>query len=351
MKKTILSLAALALVAGAGAAQAQSSVTVYGLMDAGIDNVNHAAANGNSVTRVTSGGMNTSRWGVRGSEDLGGGLKTVFQLEGGILLDNGTSDGNILFKRQANVGLEGAFGRVIAGRSYTTVYDFVLPFDPMGYAPSYSWATAGNASGTAYGMGTAADNLVKYSGQTGDFKYGASYSFGEQASGTSDKALLSTGLAYNAGPFGLVATYDQANGAADSGSHDRTKVYHLGAMYTNGPLKLQAAMRDYKKVAAKVATAELHGTTYWAGVNYLATPAITLTGAVYYLDVKNLGSAEADPIMYVARLRYALSKRTDLYVAGAYAKAKNGKMVSVSRDDAGFGDTQHGLIAGIQHRF
>ncbi|MEB0178335.1 porin, partial [Undibacterium sp. CCC3.4] len=88
-----------------------------------------------------SGGMNTSRLGFRGNEDLGGGLKAIWQLEGGVILDTGTSDGD-LFGRQANVGLQGDFGRIVAGRSYSTTYDFILPFDPLGYAPQYSWATS-----------------------------------------------------------------------------------------------------------------------------------------------------------------------------------------------------------------
>ncbi|MEG2964592.1 MAG: porin, partial [Janthinobacterium sp.] len=155
MKKTAFSLAAMAvLAAAAGAAQAQSNVTVYGLLDVGVDNTSNASPSKGSVSHVSSGGMNTSRWGIRGSEDLGGGLKAVFNLEGGILMDTGAADG-ALFKRQAYVGLEGSYGRLVLGRSFTTVYDFVLPFDPMGYAPYYSWATSANASGPSkYGMTT-----------------------------------------------------------------------------------------------------------------------------------------------------------------------------------------------------
>ena len=155
MKKTAFSLAAMAVLAAAGSAHAQSNVTLYGRLDAGISNTSNAGPNKSSVTQVSSGGMNTSRWGILGSEDLCGGLKAVFNLEGGILVDTGAADG-ALFKRQANVGLEGAFGRVVLGRSFTTVYDFVLPFDPMAYAPFYSWATSANATGPSkYGMTTA----------------------------------------------------------------------------------------------------------------------------------------------------------------------------------------------------
>ncbi len=85
-------------------------MNLYGLVDAGVEVVNHASATGGTVTRLTSGGMNTSRWGIRGSEDLGGGLKAVFQLESGIFIDNGTVDTpssvpSGLFRRQSYVGL------------------------------------------------------------------------------------------------------------------------------------------------------------------------------------------------------------------------------------------------------
>lgn len=352
MKKTVLSLAALAALMGAGAVQAQSNVTLYGLMDAGLENTSNATPAKGSQTRVVSGGMNTSRWGVRGTEDLGNGMKAVFQLEGGIMIDTGAQDG-ALFKRQANVGLEGGFGRVVMGRSFTTNYDFMLPFDPMGYAPNYSWATSANASGPSkYGMTTAFDNLIKYAGKAGDFKFGASYGMGEQASGTADSAKLAAGVNYATGPLSFVATYEKVNGnnVVATGNRDKTTAIHLGAMYSNGPLKVQAAARDFKKVAGAAATPDVRGTLYWTGVSYQTTPAMTLTGAVYYQNVKN-SAANADPIMYVGRLRYAMSKRTDLYLAAAFAKAKNDQLVSLSRDDAGFSDTQRGVTAGIQHRF
>lgn len=352
MKQTVLSLAALAALAGAGSVQAQSNVTLYGLLDAGMQNTSNATAGKGSLTSVHSGGMNTSRWGVRGSEDLGQGLKAVFQLEGGFLLDTGAQDG-ALFKRQSNVGLEGAFGKVVLGRSFSTVYDFMLPFDPMGYSANYSWATSANASGPSkYGMTTAFDNLVKYAGKVGDFRFGASYGMGEQPGGAGDSAKMAAAASYKSGPLSFVATYEQVNGNTlpATGRRDKTSAVHLGAMYANGPLKIQAAARDYRKVDGAAAAPDVRGTLYWTGASYQSTPAITLTGAVYYQDVKN-AAANADPVMYVGRLRYALSKRTDLYLAAAFAKAKNQQLVSLSRDDAGFADTQRGVTAGIQHRF
>jgi predicted porin len=354
MKKSVLSLAVAAALAVGGAAHAQSNVQVYGLIDAGVEYLNHANANQDSVTKVISGGKNTSRWGLRGTEDLGGGLKAVFNLEGGILMDTGASDG-ALFKRQAYVGLDGSFGRVVLGRSFTTTYDFVILFDPLGYAPNYSWATSTNASGPSkYGMTTAFDNLIKYSGTTGEFKYGATIGLGEQPGSASDSRKYAVGGSWTHAGLGLMATYEQVNGNTlpATGNRDKTTAYHLAGDYKTGDWRLTAGMRGFKMVAAKAATPDVRADTYWGGVSYLIQPAMTLTGAVYYVNVKNVAAGQdADPTMYVLRSLYALSKRTDLYAVAAYAKAKNGKLVSLSRDDPGFASTQAGLTVGIQHRF
>lgn len=356
MKYSPLALAAMALVAASGVvgtAHAESNVQVYGLIDAGVENVSHASAAG-GMTRVVSGGMNTSRWGFRGTEDLGGGLKAVFQLEGGILLDTGAQDG-ALFRRQANVGLEGNWGKVVLGRSFTTVYDTVIAYDPMGFAPSYSWATSGPATGPSkYGFTTGFDNLIKYSGATGDVKYGMTYALGEQASGAADSRKVAANVAYNKSGLGVMATWERINGnlVPATGNRDENTVYHLGASYETGPVKFFGVMRDYKLVSGKAATADVKATTYWGGVAYKPQPNVTLTGAIYHINVKNTAAGkDADPTMYVARYRYALSKRTDLYVAAAYAKAKNGQLTGLSRDDAGFDTNQRGVITGIQHRF
>ncbi|GGX95109.1 porin [Massilia dura] len=342
-------LAALAC----GSAAAQSNVNVYGLVDMNLGIIdklsdNAGAAGGNTV-RVNSGGMNTSRLGFTGSEDLGGGLKALFQLEMGIAADTGVAD-TPLFKRQATVGLEGRYGTLLLGRAFTTVYDFVLPYDPMGYAPQYSWAPAGSATGASkYGMTFAFDNLVKYAGKTGNLSYGASYGAGEGSSG-GDGAKGAVAVNYAAGPWSAVATYERINGLPDAatGARGATTAWHLGAMYSEGKLKLQAAMRDFRQEVP--GSPDLRGTLYWAGSNYKVTPAVTLAGVVYYQDVRH-GAQEADPVMVVGRVRYALSRRTDLYVTAAYAKAKHGALAGLARDEAGYGNRQKSVLAGIQHRF
>jgi len=353
MKKSALALAIPAALSLAGVAHAQTNVQVYGLLDAGVEAVNHAGPNDGSMVRVISGGKNTSRWGLRGTEELGGGLKAVFNLEGGILMDTGASDGN-LFKRQANVGLEGDFGRVILGRSFTTTYDLVIKFDPLGFAPNYSWATGGSATGPSkYGMTTQFDNLIKYTGTSGAFTYGATIGFGEQAGSAADSRKYAVGGSWIANGIGLMAAYEQVNGnnVAATGRRDETTAYHLAADYRAGPWRYTVGMRGYKLVAGKAATADVRGDTYWGGITY-ATGPWTLTGAAYHVNTKNLPAAkDADPTMLVARAMYALSKRTDLYLVAAHAKADHGQLISLSRDDAGTGSTQSGITAGIQHRF
>jgi predicted porin len=354
MKKSALALAVLAALSLNQSACAQSTnVQVYGLIDAGVEAVNHAGPNDGGMVRVISGGKNTSRWGLRGSEDLGGGLKAVFNLEGGILMDTGAADG-ALFKRQANVGLEGAFGRVVIGRSFTTTYDLVIKFDPLGFAPNYSWATTGGATGPSkYGMTTAFDNLVKYTGHSGAFTYGATVGLGEQAGNAADARKYAVGGSWISGPIGLMASYEQVNGTTvvATGRRDQTTAYHLAADYRTGALRYTAGMRGYKLEAGKAATLDLRGDTYWGGITYVVRN-VTLTGALYHINTKNLAAAkDADPTMLVARAMYALSKRTDLYLVAAHAKADHGQLVGLSRDDPGTGSTQSGITAGIQHRF
>ncbi|WP_075256476.1 porin [Herbaspirillum camelliae] len=355
MQKKHLAAAVLAALAAAGSAQAQSSVTIYGLVDTGVEYLNNAGPNGaGSVTRMTSGATNTSRIGFRGTEDLGGGLKALFQLENGFKLDNGSFDGdaNQLFNRQSTVGLEGGFGRVVAGRSYSTTYDFLGPFDPMGYSANYSWATTAGATGNRKdGMPTSVSNLVKYQGEFSGVKIGAMYGFGEVAGETRNGAKYGVGLGWGTGPFSVVATYDRNNSASTTNTpYDRATSAHLAAGYQPSEAwKFNLGYRYYKKSLATGA-ADLRSDFFWGGAAYKFTPAMTLIGAIYYQNIKNVAN-DADPIMYSLRLKYAMSKRTDLYLSTAYAKAKNGQLVGLSRDDVGYGSSQFGMTLGMQHRF
>lgn len=356
MKQSALALAVLAALSLNHCALAQGSVQVYGLIDAGVEYVNHAQDNGGkgggNLVRVISGGKNTSRWGFRGSEDLGGGLTAIWQLEGGILMDTGASDGAI-FKRQAWVGLDGSLGRLVIGRSFTTTYELVIKFDPLGFAPNYSWATGASATGPSkYGMTTQFDNLVKYTGKRGGFTYGATVGLGERSGSLAEGRKLALGGAWFGHGLGLMASYEQINGNAVAGlpTRDETRAYHLGADYRSGKWRYTAGMRGYELDTAR-AGADLRADTYWGGI-MRTIDNVTLTGAVYHVNTRDLPAVEdADPTMFVVRGMLALSKRTDLYLSLAHAKAEHGQLVGLSRDDPGFGSRQSGIAAGMQHRF
>jgi len=354
MKKSALALAVMAALFLDPAAMAQSKVQIYGIVDAGVEYVNHAAPGNGSEVRVVSGGKNTSRWGFRGSEDLGAGLKAVFNLEGAIGMDTGDTGGGPLFKRQANVGLEGGFGRIVIGRSFTTTYDLVSKFDPMGYAPNYSWATTGSATGPSkYGMTTGFDNLVKYTGHTGGFTYGATVGLGEQAGNAADGRKLAVGGSWFGDGLGFMASYEQVNGnaLAATGQRDQTRAWHLGAAYQSGRWRTMTAMRGFELASGTPARADLRADTYWAGVSYLVGD-VTLTGAAYHIDTRNLpASRDADPTLMVVRGMVSLSKRTTLYVVAARARAAHGQPIGLSREDMGSASTQSGFTGGIQYRF
>jgi predicted porin len=242
----------------------------------------------------------------------------------------------------------------VLGRSFTTVYDFVIKFDPMGFAPNYSWATSGSATGPSkYGMTTAFDNLVKYSGSSGALSYGATIGLGEQAGNQADSRKYATAVSWADKGFAVMASFERVNGNVlpATGNRDETSAFHLGADYKTGSWRYTAGMRGYKLESGKAATPDVRADTYWGGITYNVNN-ITLTGAAYHVNVKSVASGkDADPTMYVARGMYALSKRTDLYLAAAHVSGKNGQLVGLSRDDAAFGTSQTGITAGIQHRY
>ncbi len=157
-----------------GTASAQSSVTLYGVVDMNIEYANHVgavpvASNGfnrgpaNDAYRMNSGGVSGSRWGLRGTEDLGGGLKAVFVLESGFNLDTGTSQqSGRLFGRQAFVGVQKAgIGQFSFGRQYASMFEALADFSPTAYATQYEPAVLQS------GANFREDNTVKYTGQFG----------------------------------------------------------------------------------------------------------------------------------------------------------------------------------------
>jgi len=366
MKTSRAWLALLPLVPGA--ALAQSSVTLYGILDAGIEyvtNVPNSSGGGSSLVRMSTGNLSTSRWGLRGAEELGGGLKGVFVLENGFDLDSGSANqGGRLFGRQAFVGLQHEYGTLTLGRHQTLLYDFSATFDPMAIATRYSiimhdkWMTG------------RADNSIKFYGAAGAINYGLLYSTGydSQAGGEIPGAYRagkawSASLGYANGPFAVGTNYDEVRGSTVALQDDVERRAALGLSYQVGPAKVLAGYRYYHGIFDSTSSS-LRTNLYWAGVRYDATPALSLTGAFYYTDVAH---SSGDPYSFVLSGSYALSKRTDLYTVLGYAKNRDGSGLSLTGLNPSLnpsattlentstqvvnGENQFGAIIGVRHRF
>jgi predicted porin len=161
---------------------------------------------------------------------------------------------------------------------------------------------------------------------------------------------------YKLGDANLMATWERNNGntVPATGNRDKNTVWHIGANYETGPSRCGPCCATTSWWPARRSPPMSTPPPPGLVVAYKTDAATTLTGAIYHVNVKNVAAGkDADPTMYVARYRYALSKRTDLHVTAAYAKAKNGQLTGLSRDDAGFmAPARHAAPpVGMQHRF
>jgi len=244
MKKTLL--AAALLVGFAGAVHAQSNVTLYGIIDIGLgyNKIKVPGNNNASGSRIgmVDGVQNGSRWGLRGSEDLGDGLRAVFQLENGFSSRNGTLGQNDrLFGRHATLGLASdSWGQLDLGRQTNMASKYFGSIDP--FSAAYTQSNLGHGISSANTRRLS--NMVMY--RTPDiagFQFGIGYSFrtGNSAEGfrtDNNVRSLTTGARYLNGPVNVAVSYDQvrnANGA------NKAKVYAVGATYDLEVVKLAAA--------------------------------------------------------------------------------------------------------------
>ncbi|GAB7543803.1 porin [Cupriavidus sp. 8B] len=330
--------------------QAQSSVTLYGLVDTGIEFVSHAGANGSgAVYRVSPGNITGSRWGLRGKEDLGGGLSSIFALESGVNSDTGTSgQGGRLFGRQAFVGLAGSWGQITLGRQINTLYDLFVPFDPVRYA-SYSVL-----SQDAQFAGRA-DNSVKYTGNFGNLTVTGLYSAGYDSTIVNGAEVpgvprvgqeLSGGATYTAGNLGMVLVYDQRRGTSTATAGNIERRYATGLLYSTGPFTVVAG---YRFLQGGITAPQIRTNLYWLGGSYQATPAWVVRAGVYRTDRRD---SPNDAMSYALSTLYSLSKRTDLYFNASYMDnkgASNFGVVNATTTAPGVGQT--GVVAGIKHIF
>ena len=323
MKKTLVALAALAVV---GAASAQSTVTLFGSIDAsvGIRELKQTGVFPGAVAtdvgaEVMSGQQNGSRWGMRGTEDLGGGMKANFNLTSGFNVDTGfMAQGGRLFGREAWVGLSGGFGAFTLGRQVTIMADG--PYAVTGgYANYDAWsgtainAGFGNAGSIAHDA-VRKDNSVKYQTPAmGGLVGTVMWAPGENGvvNGANNSNYWSVGLGYANGPINAQFAYesDKVNpatlGAAVSPLGRKQRAFAVGASYDLGVAKLSGS---YER--ASLATFDDKG--YAFGVSAPLGP-ISLDFEYAREKTTNNGAfvSKADAINF--RVNYPLSKRTKLY--------------------------------------
>jgi predicted porin len=342
--------AAAAVMATSGAhAQQASSVVLYGLLDTGIEYISHAGPDG-GVLRMSSGNLAGSRWGLRGKEDLGGGLSAVFVLESGYNSDSGTSgQGGRLFGRQAYVGLQGRWGAITLGRQNNTLYDLFVPFDPTRYASYGVLAQDPHFAGRA-------DNAIKYTGKFGELTVTGLYSSGYDATVANGSEVpgsfrigqeMGAGASYTIGKLSAVLAYDQRRGtaAATQGSIERR--YAAGMLWSSGPF---SATAGYRFLQGTIATPSLRAHLYWVGAAYQFTPAFALRGGVYRTDRRD---SPDDAISYAMSAVYNLSKRTELYANASFMDNRGASVLGVANagPSGGAGVDQTGVVLGVRHVF
>lgn len=363
------------LLLGTGAAHAQTAVTVYGVVDAGIVSVNNQrAASGETgkVTGLSSGGISPSIFGFKGSEDLGGGMKANFNLEGHFFSNSGVGNqwGGI-FGRQANVGFSSSLGTIALGKQYSPAVLAYGSTDPRGLKETFSgllsWAltqnplNVGNAAAPANSTSVAdifVANAISVGTKVGNLNLAGSYSLGEVAGSGAENRTITFGATYT-GPLTLSAAYQADNGrktATAGGSGVQTRKYSVGAGYTLGNATLTANYLDNENTnpANDVSLARYHITGL--GVNYRTAPNNAATLAFYYSKNKE-GSGDNSKTLILSD-DYSLSKRTTLYalVAGVKAGAgyTSGSPFGVANDKvllAAVDKTTTAIQIGVKHSF
>ena len=341
--KTTLFAIATAMLAS-GAAQAQSTVTLYGVIDIGLDYTNNSG--GSKLFHMQDGtqdGLYGSRWGLMGSEDLGGGLKAIFKLENGFNLNNGTlAQGGREFGRQAYVGLStDRLGTVTVGRQYDSVVDYFQPVTLVGTWGGVSWhASDIDNSANSFRV----NNTVKYASPSiGGLTFGGVIGMTNSTGpGTSTIGMYSVGAGYALGNLNLAAaflyakdpetllggaflpnTQGAAIGAAGPwsyvGAPANEKIIGAGGTYKLGDATLGLNYSNTIFNDANGTTASVKFVNYEAWAGYAVTPSATVALGYEFTD-GSIGYSSARPKYHQINLNgdYKLSKRTEVYASVGY---------------------------------
>ncbi|CAG9251791.1 Porin [Paraburkholderia unamae] len=368
-------------------AQAQSSVTLYGMLDAGVAYVSDTqsgAASGH-VFKFSSGTLNGPRWGIRGKEDLGGGLAAVFVLENGFNIGTGAAgQGSRLFGRQSYVGLEdNRWGSVTLGRQYDPVVRLV---EPLGEAPvfGFSFATPGDVDN---GVNTArVNNSIEFvSNEIAGFKAALLYGFGGTPGSAGSGQTWSAAASYHTGSLSAALGYLHADNGATSTNGVRTSSGSFDSLFNtainsgfasaSSTSIARAAVRyaftkvdvgaGYSRVSYQHdALSQFDGVEKLQTANVYANYALTRTVKVGlgYNYTWSDGVAAAHYNQVSSGVLYSLSAQTELYAIAAWQRANgttlssSGKRVAARASLGSYqtdssGENQVYAAVGVRHRF
>ncbi|MET0267338.1 MAG: porin [Duganella sp.] len=330
---TVLSLALLACTTPI--AFAQSSVTVYGVADAGLV-LERGGAAGN-VQALGSGVASASRLGFKGKEDLGGGLSASFVLENGLNLDTGTAgQGGLLFGRQAYVALTGNAGSISAGRQYSPYYKAVRDV-----ADPFVVGLAGNAMNMIATV-SRVDNSVEYSTpRVGGFSADVLYGFGEVPGDTAKSRTIGASASYTGGdtlPLHLVLVHHQRDNPAATA---RSRSTMLAARYRIGIVTAHASLSHNQDLLKRDSNDVLLGASVPMGNGKW------MASAIFHRDQSAL---DQDARQLAIGYTCNLSRRTDVYTAYGHISNRNGAAFRVGNATEN-GSGNRGFNLGMRHVF
>ncbi|PQV50693.1 porin [Paraburkholderia sp. BL21I4N1] len=361
LRATLLAMGGLSLCTGA--AQAQSSVTLYGIVDGGFTYTSNQG--GKSNYQASAGSEQGSRWGLLGSEDLGGGNHAVFRLENGFNLMNGTASANgRIFGRQAWVGLSSdRFGTVTLGRQYNASQDFLEPLqlatDSVQYGTHpFDVDDVNNTFRT--------DNSIKYATPSfGGFQVNTMYALSGNPGNFATNRSYSIGAGFNRGPWHLGAAYvvldhpaTDTTGAIPSDNYftflkgiSNQRIYGAGGLYDIGNASVGLM---YTNTRFELTPASQYQTyqNAEASLHYRITPALHALIGETYTNVSTNGKVDSWHYWQTTTaLQYFLSKSTDVYIDLLYQRATNAVAQIEGTSGPSSSGTQFLTVAGIRHKF
>lgn len=354
MQKKIIALAIAGL---SGAAFAQSNVTLYGQIDQYLGNFNASGNGARGTTGLNDGGLGPSRLGLKGSEDLGNGLKAVFQIENALRTDEVGTTSNTATSafgstaRQQLLGLAGSFGTVAAGYLQTAAYDWGIKYSTMGGTALDTLKYSAVVANASLHASDRVNNAVAYiSPSMSGLTLKANYAFvneGAAADNKSRRGAFLLAADYDNGPLSAGLVYRQVNKDALTSTSGKYETA-IGGSYNFGPASLQVAGQT-----VGISNTSKRATAYSIGTKVPVSAAGTVMAAFGRGNVTGTGTAVNT---FALAYLHGLSKRTTVYAGYINQRGKNtaenSTLVSVGGATAADQNgTVNGVVLGLQHKF